>query len=115
VNSRRIYSVGQNRYTLERAHELDARLTPSRDRAPRRPVRRRALRPGVHPAGTTGLRSPDLSLVFLGDDEAARATEVVGVETEPDANGEGHLRVIHAMALREKYRRRYEEAKRWRV
>jgi hypothetical protein len=34
---------------------------------------------------------------------------------EVDANGEGHLRVIHAMALREKYRGQYEEAKRWRV
>ena len=52
---------------------------------------------------------------FLGDDEAGRATEVIEVEMQSDANGEDHLRVIHAMALREKYRRQYEEAKRWRV
>jgi len=58
---------------------------------------------------------PDARLVYLGDDEAGQAIEVIGVEMEPDANGEGHLRVIHAMALREKYRRQYEEAKRWRV
>jgi hypothetical protein len=56
----------------------------------------------------------DPRLVFLGDDEAGQAIEVMGVEMEPDANGEGHIRVIHAMALREKYRSQYEEAKRWR-
>jgi len=58
---------------------------------------------------------PDPRLVYLGDDEAGHAIEVIGVEMEPDANGEGHLRVIHGMSLREKYRRQYEEAKRWRV
>ena len=58
---------------------------------------------------------PDPRLVYLGDDEAGQAIEVIGVEMEPEVNGEGHLRVIHAMALREKYRRQYEEAKRWRV
>ncbi len=58
---------------------------------------------------------PDRRLVFLGDDEEGRAIEVIGVEMEADANGEDHLRVIHAMALREKCRRQYEEDKRWRV
>ena len=58
---------------------------------------------------------PDPRLVFLGDDEAGQAVEVIGVEMEVDANGEGHLRVIHALALRDKYRGQYEEAKRWRV
>jgi hypothetical protein len=58
---------------------------------------------------------PDNRLVYLGDDEAGNALEVIGVEMEPEANGEEHLRVIHAMALREKYRRQYEEARRWRV
>jgi len=58
---------------------------------------------------------PDPRLVYLGDDETGQALEVIGVEMEPDANGEDHLRIIHAMALREKYRRQYEEAKRWRV
>ncbi|MHB1555598.1 MAG: hypothetical protein ACYCZP_16980 [Acidimicrobiales bacterium] len=62
-----------------------------------------------------GSAVPDPRLVFLGDDEVGRPVEVIGVEMEPDANGEDHLRVIHAMALREKYRARYEEAKKWRV
>lgn len=58
---------------------------------------------------------PDARLVYLGDDETGQALEVIAVEMEPDATGEDHLRVIHAMALREKYRLQYEEAKRWRV
>jgi len=58
---------------------------------------------------------PDPRLVFLGDDEAGRATEATGAEMEADVNGDDHLRVIHATALREKYRGQYEEAKRWRV
>ncbi|MDA8075629.1 MAG: hypothetical protein M0Z40_10425 [Actinomycetota bacterium] len=58
---------------------------------------------------------PDPRVVFLGDDEAGRAIEEIGIEMEVDANGEGHLRVIHATALRDKYRGQYEEAKRWRV
>jgi hypothetical protein len=58
---------------------------------------------------------PDPRLVYLGDDEAGQPIEVIGVEMEVGANGEGHLRVIHAMALRDKYRGQYEEAERWRV
>jgi hypothetical protein len=40
--------------------------------------------------------------------------EVIGVELEAD-DGEEHLRVIHVMELRAKYRDQYEEAKQWRV
>ena len=54
-----------------------------------------------------GSAVPDPLLVFLGDEEEGRPVEVIGVEMEPDTNGEDHLRVIHAMALREKYRARY--------
>jgi hypothetical protein len=40
--------------------------------------------------------------------------EVIGVELETEV-GEEHLRVIHVMELRAKYRSQYEEAKQWRV
>jgi uncharacterized DUF497 family protein len=49
-------------------------------------------------------------LVFLGDDEHGVPLEVVAV-----ANDEGELRVIHAMKLRPKYQREYEEAIPWRT
>jgi hypothetical protein len=48
-------------------------------------------------------------LVFLGDDADGIALEVMAVELE-----DGSLLVIHAMALRDRYREQYEEAKRWR-
>lgn len=48
-------------------------------------------------------------LVFLGDDEEGIALEVMAVELEDDA-----LFVIHAMPLRDRYRKQYEEAKKWR-
>jgi uncharacterized DUF497 family protein len=48
-------------------------------------------------------------LVFLGDDAHGVALEAVAV-----ANDAGDLRVIHAMKLRRKYRREYEEAVPWR-
>jgi hypothetical protein len=50
-----------------------------------------------------------LRLVFLGDDEEGIALEVMAVELEDDA-----LLVIHAMPLRDRYRKQYEEAKKWR-
>lgn len=50
----------------------------------------------------------DLRLVFLGDDADGAALEVMAVELKY----EGFL-VIHAMPLRERYRKKYEEAKRW--
>ena len=48
-------------------------------------------------------------LVYLGDDRDGVALEVMAVELE-----DGDLLVIHAMALRDRYREQYEEAKRWR-
>jgi hypothetical protein len=49
-----------------------------------------------------------LRLVFLGDDEEGIALEVMAVELEANA-----LLVIHAMPLRDRYRKQYEEAKKW--
>ena len=57
----------------------------------------------VAPAGTSS------RLVFLGDDAEGVALEVMAVELEGES-----LLVIHAMALRDRYREQYEEAKRWR-
>lgn len=50
-----------------------------------------------------------LRLVFLGDDEEGAALEVMTVELEDEG-----LLVIHAMPLRDRYRKHYEEAKKWR-
>lgn len=52
----------------------------------------------------------DHRLVYLGDDAADRALEVIAVE-----GVKGELIVIHAMRLRDRYRPQYEEAKRWRL
>jgi uncharacterized DUF497 family protein len=49
-------------------------------------------------------------IVYLGDDAHGVPLEVVAV-----ANAAGDVRVIHAMKLREKYRREYEEAVPWRT
>jgi hypothetical protein len=49
-------------------------------------------------------------LVFLGDDAEGIALEVMAVELEGDES----LLVIHAMPLRERYRKQYEEAMKWR-
>lgn len=51
---------------------------------------------------------PDEAVLFVGDDEAGEAVEVVGVEL-----ADGSLRVIHAMPMRSNYRPLYEEAKKW--
>ncbi len=59
--------------------------------------------PSGAPAGA------DLRLVYLGDDADGVALEVMAVELE-----DGSLLVIHAMALRDRYRAQYEEAKQWR-
>lgn len=48
-------------------------------------------------------------LVFLGDDEGGIALEVMAVELQDDA-----LLMIYAMPLRDRYRKQYEEAKKWR-
>jgi hypothetical protein len=52
----------------------------------------------------------DPRLVYLGDDAEGHQLEVIAVEVS-----EGDLLVIHAMALRDKYKVQYEEAKRWRL
>ncbi|HEY4812003.1 MAG TPA: hypothetical protein VIH71_13190 [Solirubrobacteraceae bacterium] len=57
-----------------------------------------------------GAKVMDARLVCLGDDVDGRAIEVIAVE-----GSKGELIVIHAMALRKKYRDQYEEAKRWRL
>jgi hypothetical protein len=56
------------------------------------------------PAGREAV--PDTRVVFLGDDPHGNPLEVMAVELP-----NGGLLVIHAMALRDKYRRRYEEVK----
>jgi hypothetical protein len=52
----------------------------------------------------------EVFLLFLGDDPAGTALEVIAVERT-----DGSLYVIHAMPLRERYRAEYEEVKRWRA
>jgi len=62
------------------------------------------------PAPTSDTDVLDARLVCLGDDTDGRAIEVIAVEGSKE-----ELIVIHAMALRKKYRDQYEEAKRWRL
>lgn len=59
------------------------------------------------PAASPGAHS--VRLVLLGDDARGHALEVMAVQL-----ADGDLLVIHAMALRNKYRPPYEEAKTWR-
>jgi hypothetical protein len=49
-------------------------------------------------------RPRSMRIVYLGDDSHGRALEVMAVEGE-----RGDLLVIHAMELREKYVKRYED------
>lgn len=51
----------------------------------------------------------DARLLYLGDDADDVPLEVMVIELE-----DGRLLVIHAMVLRERYRREYEEAEKWR-
>jgi hypothetical protein len=60
------------------------------------------------PGGASADRDP--RQVFLGDGPDGAVLEVMAVELAT-----GELLVIHAMAMRERYRDHYEEAKRWRV
>jgi hypothetical protein len=67
---------------------------------------------GLHleePPPETGAELGDPRRVFLGDTADGSPVEVIAVESS-----DGELLVIHAMALRDKYRPKYEEAKRWR-
>jgi hypothetical protein len=57
------------------------------------------------PRGREGV--PDTRLVFLGESTQGRTLEVMAV-----ALPGGDLHVIHAMALRKKYKQKYEEAER---
>ncbi len=60
------------------------------------------------PEGDTEVLDP--RFVYLGDDVEGCPLEVIAVEVS-----DGKLVVIHAMPLRDKYKLRYEEAKRWRL
>jgi len=57
------------------------------------------------PPGSPASRS--IRIVYLGEDAHGRALEVMAVERDS-----GELLVIHAMLLREKYRKRYDEVPR---
>jgi hypothetical protein len=56
------------------------------------------------PPGTGGARARSPRVVYLGDDDHGRPLEVMAVTGE-----QGELLVIHAMELRDKYRKRYED------
>jgi hypothetical protein len=56
------------------------------------------------PPDTEGARARSTRVVYLGDDDRRRALEVMAVEGKDD-----ELLVIHAMELRGKYRKRYED------
>jgi hypothetical protein len=59
------------------------------------------------PAGAPAGADP--RLLYLGDDPDGVALEVMAIELEDSS-----LLVIHAMPLRERYRKQYEEARKWR-
>lgn len=61
------------------------------------------------PPPKCSMASLDNRLVYLGDDETGTALEVMAIRMH-----NGDLLVIHAMELRARYRRHYEEAKKWR-
>jgi hypothetical protein len=56
------------------------------------------------PPDAEGARSRATRIVYLGDDDHGRALEVMAVEGK-----HGDLLVIHAMELRDEYRKRYED------
>jgi hypothetical protein len=56
------------------------------------------------PPDTDSARARSTRVVYLGDDDRGRALEVMAVEGK-----RGELLVIHAMELRDKYRKRYED------
>jgi hypothetical protein len=56
------------------------------------------------PPGTGGARARSTRFVYLGDDDHGQALEVMAVEGKHD-----EMLVIHAMQLRDKYRKRYED------
>ena len=56
------------------------------------------------PPDAGGASARSTRVVYLGDDDHGRALEVMVVEGK-----HGELLVIHAMELRNKYRKRYED------
>jgi hypothetical protein len=56
------------------------------------------------PPDTERARAVSTRVVYLGDDGQGRALEVMAVEGKND-----ELLVIHALELRDKYRKRYED------
>ncbi len=58
------------------------------------------------PPDTEGARPRSTRVVYLGDDDHECALEIMPVEGKHD-----ELLVIHAMELRDKYRKRYEDRK----
>jgi len=56
------------------------------------------------PPDTEGARARSTRVVYLGGDNHGRALEVMAVYGK-----HGELLVIHAMELRDKYRKRYED------
>ncbi len=56
------------------------------------------------PPDVEGARARSTRVVYLGEDDHGRALEVMAVEGK-----DGGLLVIHAMELRDKYRKRYED------
>jgi hypothetical protein len=58
------------------------------------------------PPDTGSARACSTRVVYLGDDNQGRALEVMAVAGKND-----ELLVIHAMELRDKYRKRYEDQK----
>lgn len=56
------------------------------------------------PPATESAKPRSTRIVYLGDDDNGRALEVMAVEGK-----HGELLVIHAMELRDKYRKRYED------
>jgi hypothetical protein len=80
--------------------------------SPRRAIRYVIAHCGLcfeEPPPASGSELLDRRLVCLGDDTDGQAIEVIAVESDKN-----DLIVIHAMALRDKYRAQYEEAKQWR-
>ena len=56
------------------------------------------------PPDTEGARARSTRIVYLGDDDHGRALEIMAVAGKDD-----ELLVIHAMDLRDKYRKRYKD------
>ncbi|HXM87350.1 MAG TPA: hypothetical protein VN889_06925 [Solirubrobacteraceae bacterium] len=56
------------------------------------------------PPETEGARARATRIVYVGDDDRGRALEVMAIDGE-----RGELLVIHAMTLRERYRKLYED------